>query len=158
MSSSTNDREVFTTGHDAVVAAAVDSTTVDSDNSGGVSVPIVPETKGNDDDADAMVDNKNKSSSDNVSEKGGACKVVVGGGVVVGQVAKGNNDDVVVATAVDSTTIDSDHYGGGRGPVVGTETIQQQHTSGDDVKYDKKNDHSREIDLITVGRRTWLSQ
>jgi hypothetical protein len=119
MSSSTNDKEVFTTVQDAVVAAALDSTTVDSDNSDGVSGPVVPETKGNDDDADAMVDNKNKSSADNVSEKGGACKVFVGGGVVVGKVTKGNNDNVVVAAAADSTTVDSDHSGGGGGPVVG---------------------------------------
>jgi hypothetical protein len=158
MFSSTNDKEVFTTVHDAVVAAAVDSTKVDSDNSGGVSGPVVPETKGNDDDDDAMVDDKNKSSADDVSEKGGACKVIVGGGVVAGQVTKGNNANVVIADAVDSTTVDSDHSGGGGGPVVGPETRQHQHTSGDDVKYDKKNDHSHEIDLITVGRRTWLSQ
>jgi hypothetical protein len=85
-----------TTVHDAVVAAAVDSTTVDSDNSGEVSGPVVPETKGNDDDADAMVDDKNKRSVDDGSEKGRSCKVIVGGGVVVGQVMKGNNDDVVV--------------------------------------------------------------
>jgi hypothetical protein len=38
MSASTNDKEVFTTVHDAVVAAAVDSTTVDSDNYGGLVV------------------------------------------------------------------------------------------------------------------------
>jgi hypothetical protein len=75
MPSSTNDKEVFTTVHDDVVAAAVDSTTVDSDNSGGVSGPVVPETKGNDDDADAMVDHKNKSSADNVSEKGVSSKI-----------------------------------------------------------------------------------
>jgi hypothetical protein len=149
MSSSTNDKEVSTTVHDAVVTAAVDSTTVDSDNSGGVSGPVVPETKGNDDNADTMVEDKNKSSADDVSEMGGACKVSVGGGVVVGQVTKGNNDDVVVAAAVDSTTVDSDHSGGGGGPVVVPEMRQQQHTSGDDVKYDKKNDHSH-----VVGRQT----
>jgi hypothetical protein len=45
MSSSTNYKEVFTTVHDAVVAAVVDSTTVDSVNSGGVSGPVVPEMK-----------------------------------------------------------------------------------------------------------------
>jgi hypothetical protein len=105
MPSSTNNREVFTTVHDAVVAAAVDSTTVDSDNSGGVSGPVVPETKCNDDDADAMVDDKNKRSADNVSEKGGVCKVIVGGGVVVGQVPKGNNDDVVVACPMHLVTV-----------------------------------------------------
>jgi hypothetical protein len=123
MFSSTNDKEVFPTVHDVVVAAAIASTTVDSDNSGGVSCPVVgPETKGNDDDADAMFDDKNKISADDVSEKGGACKVIVGGGVVVGRVTKGNNDDVVVAAAVDSTTVDSDHSGGCGGPVVGPET------------------------------------
>jgi hypothetical protein len=67
MSSSTNDKEVFTTVHDDVVAAAIDSTTVDSDNSGRVSGPVLPEIKGNDDDADAMVDDKNKISADDVS-------------------------------------------------------------------------------------------
>jgi hypothetical protein len=70
MSSSTNDKEVFSTVHDAVAAAGVDSTKYDSDNSGGVKGPVVPETKGNDDDVDAMVDDKNKSSADDVSEKG----------------------------------------------------------------------------------------
>jgi hypothetical protein len=55
---------------DVVVAAAVDSTTVDDDHSGGGGGPLVgPETKGNDDVADAMVDDKNKSSVDNVSGK-----------------------------------------------------------------------------------------
>jgi hypothetical protein len=72
MSSSRNDKEVFTTVQDAVVAAVVDSTTVDDDHSSGVSGPVVgPETKGNDDDADAIVDDKNKSRADDVSEKGG---------------------------------------------------------------------------------------
>jgi hypothetical protein len=118
MSSSTNDKEVFTTVHDAVIAAVVDSTIVDSDNSGGVSGPEVPEIKGNNDDADAMVDNKNKSSTNVVSEKGGACNAIVGGGVVVGQVTKGNNDDFVIAAAADSTTVDSDNSGGVSGPVV----------------------------------------
>jgi hypothetical protein len=57
MSSSTNDKEVNTAVQDAVVAAAVDSTTVDDDHSGGGGDPVVGrETKGNDDDADAMVD------------------------------------------------------------------------------------------------------
>jgi hypothetical protein len=53
---------------DVVVAAAVDSTTVDDDHSGGGGGPVVgPETKGNDDIADAMVEDKNKSSVDDVS-------------------------------------------------------------------------------------------
>jgi hypothetical protein len=55
---------------DFVVAAAVDSTTVDDDHSGGGGGPVVgQETKGNDDDADAMVDEKNKISADDVSGK-----------------------------------------------------------------------------------------
>jgi hypothetical protein len=83
MSSSTNDKEVFSTVHDAVAAVAPDSTTDDSDNSGGVKGPVVPETKGNDEDADAMVDDTNKSSADDAIEKGGAYKVIVGGGDVV---------------------------------------------------------------------------
>jgi hypothetical protein len=57
MSSSTNDKEVFSTVHDAVAAAGVDSTTDDSDNSGGVKGHVV-------------VDDKNKSSADDASEKG----------------------------------------------------------------------------------------
>jgi hypothetical protein len=78
MSSSTNDKEVFSTVHDDVAALAPDSTTYNSDNSGGVKGPVVPETKGNDDVADAMVGDKNKSSADDASEKGGACKVIEG--------------------------------------------------------------------------------
>jgi hypothetical protein len=55
---------------DGVVAAAVDSTTVDDDHSGGGGGPVVgPETKGNDDVADAMVEDKNKISVDDVSGK-----------------------------------------------------------------------------------------
>jgi hypothetical protein len=140
MSSSTNNKEVFTTVHDAVAAAGVDSTTDDSDNSGGVRGPVVRETKGNDDDADAMVDDKNKSSVDDASEKGGAWKVIVGGGVVVGQVKKGNNDDVVIAAAVDSTTVDDDHSGGGGGPVVGPET--KGNDDDTDAMVDNKNKSS----------------
>jgi hypothetical protein len=55
---------------DVVVAAAVDSTTVDDDHSGGGGGPVAgPETKVNDDVADAMVDDKNKISVDDVSGK-----------------------------------------------------------------------------------------
>jgi hypothetical protein len=68
--SSSNDKDVFSTVHDDVAAAAPDSTTDDSDNSGGVKGPVVPETKGNNDVADAMVDEKNKSSADDASENG----------------------------------------------------------------------------------------
>jgi hypothetical protein len=96
--------------------------------------------KGNDDDADAMVDDKNKSSADNVSEKGGASKVIVGGGLVVGRVTKGTNDDVVVAAAVDSTTVDDDHSGGGGGPVVGPET--KSNNDDADAMVDDKNKSS----------------
>jgi hypothetical protein len=110
--SSSNDTDVFSTVHDAVAAVA-DSTTDDSDNSGGVNGPVVPETKGNDDVADAKVDEKNKIGSDNASEKGGACKVIGGGGELVGQEKKGDNDDVVVAAVVDSTTVHDDLSGGG---------------------------------------------
>jgi hypothetical protein len=70
VSSSTNDKDVFSTVHDAVAAVAPDSTTDKSDNSCGVKVPVVPETKCNDDVADAMVDNKNKSGADDAREKG----------------------------------------------------------------------------------------
>jgi hypothetical protein len=61
-----------TKGNDdgAVVAAAVYSTTVDDDHYGGGGGPVVGrETKGNDEDADVLVDDKNKSSADNVSGK-----------------------------------------------------------------------------------------
>jgi hypothetical protein len=55
---------------DVVAAAAVNSTKVDDEHSGGGDGPVVgPETKGNDDVADAMVDDKNKSSADYVSGK-----------------------------------------------------------------------------------------
>jgi hypothetical protein len=55
---------------DVVVAAVVDSTTVDDDHSDGGGGPVVgPETKVNDTVADAMVDDKNKSSVDGVSGK-----------------------------------------------------------------------------------------
>jgi hypothetical protein len=47
-----------------------DSTTVDEDNSaGGGGGLLVPETKANDDDADILVDEMNKSSVDDLSEK-----------------------------------------------------------------------------------------
>jgi hypothetical protein len=138
--SSSNDKDVFSTVHDAVAAVAPDPTTDDSDNSGGVKGPVVPETKGNDDVADAMVDDKNKSGADDASEKGGACKVIVGGGEVVGQEKKGNNDDVVVAAAVDSTTVDDDHSGGGGGPVVGRNTKGNDGVA--DVMVDNKNKSS----------------
>jgi hypothetical protein len=42
------------------------------------------ETKGNDNDADVLVDEKNKSSADDVSIKGRDSKETVGGGLVVG--------------------------------------------------------------------------
>jgi hypothetical protein len=55
---------------DVVVAAVVDSTTADDDHSGGGGGPVVgPETKGNGEVADAMVEDKNKSSADDVSGK-----------------------------------------------------------------------------------------
>jgi hypothetical protein len=57
--SSSNDKDVFSTVNDAVAAVA-DSTTDDSDNSGGVKDPVVPVTKGNEDVADAKVDKKKK--------------------------------------------------------------------------------------------------
>jgi hypothetical protein len=97
MSSPTNDKEVNTAVHDDVVAAAVDSTTVDDDHSGGGGGPVVGrETKGNNDDADALVDEKNKIIADNFSEKGRASKEIVGGGLVVGRETKGNDDDADV--------------------------------------------------------------
>jgi hypothetical protein len=67
--SSSNDKDVFSTVHDAVAAVA-NSTTDDSDNSGGVKGHVVPETKGNNDVADAKVDEKNKSGADDASERG----------------------------------------------------------------------------------------
>jgi hypothetical protein len=116
--SSSNDKYVFSTVHDAVAAVA-DSTTDDSDNSGGVKGPVVPETKGNNDVAVAKVDKKKKSGVDDISGKEPACKVIVGGGEVAGQEKRGDNDDVVVAGAVDSTTVHDDHSGGVGGPVIG---------------------------------------
>jgi hypothetical protein len=57
--SSSNDKDLFSTVHDAVTAVA-DSTTDDSDNSGGVKGPVVPVTKSNEDVADAKVDENEK--------------------------------------------------------------------------------------------------
>jgi hypothetical protein len=69
MSSPTNDNKDDTAVQDAAVAA-VDSMTVDEDNSSGGSVGIlVPETKANDDDADLLVDETNKNSPDDLAEK-----------------------------------------------------------------------------------------
>jgi hypothetical protein len=69
MSSSTNDNEDDTAVQDAAVVV-VDSTTVDEDNSdGGSGVLLVPETKSNDDGADLLVDETNKSSANDLSEK-----------------------------------------------------------------------------------------
>jgi hypothetical protein len=130
---------------DVVVAAAVDSTTVDDDHSGGGCGPVVgPETKGNDTVADAMVDDNNKISVDDVSGKERACKVIVGGGEVVGQEKKGGTDDVVVAAAVDSTSVDDDHSGGGGGPVVGPET------KGNDDVADAMVDNKNKISVYDV--------
>jgi hypothetical protein len=99
--SSSNDKDVFSTVHDAVAAVA-DSTTDDSDNSGGVKGPVVPVTKGNDV-ADAKDNEKKKCGADNASEMGGGHEVIVGGGEVVGQEKKGVDDDVVVAAPVPET-------------------------------------------------------
>jgi hypothetical protein len=69
MSSPTNDNEDNTAVQDAAVVV-VGSTTVDEDNSAGGGVGLlVPETKANDDDADIMVDETNKSSADDLGEK-----------------------------------------------------------------------------------------
>jgi hypothetical protein len=87
-----------------------------------------------------MVDDRNKSSVDDVSGKEFACKVIVGGGEVVGQEKKGGNYDVVVAAAVDSTMDDDDHSGGGGGPVVGPETKGKDDVS--DAMVDNKNKRS----------------
>jgi hypothetical protein len=85
--SSSNDKYLFSTVHDAVAAVA-HSTTDDSDNYGGVKGPVVPVTKGNEDVADAKVDEKKKSRADDASEMGGDLEVIVGGGEVVGQEKK----------------------------------------------------------------------
>jgi hypothetical protein len=69
MSSPTNDNKDDTAVRDAAVAA-VDPTTVDEDNSDGDGVGLlVPETKANDDDADLLVDETNKSSADDLAKK-----------------------------------------------------------------------------------------
>jgi hypothetical protein len=60
-------------------------------------------TKGNEDVADAKVDEKKKSGADDASEMGGGREVIVGGGEVVGQEKKGDNDDVVVAAPIPDT-------------------------------------------------------
>jgi hypothetical protein len=69
MSSPTNDNEDDTAVHDAVIVA-VDSTTVDEDTYAGVNVGLlVPEMKANDNDADLLVDETNKSSADDLAER-----------------------------------------------------------------------------------------
>jgi hypothetical protein len=77
--SSSNDKDVFYTVHDAV-AAVVESTTDDSDNSGGVKGPVVPEVKENNDVAVVKVDEKKKSGVDDISGNDPAREVIVGGG------------------------------------------------------------------------------
>jgi hypothetical protein len=69
MSSPTNDNKDDTAVQDDAIVA-IDSMTVDEDNSpgGGVGL-LVPETKANDDDADLLVDKTNKSSADHLAEK-----------------------------------------------------------------------------------------
>jgi hypothetical protein len=119
--SSSNAKDVFSTVH-AAAAAVADSTTDDSDNSGGVKGPVLPEVKGNDDVAVAKVDEKKKIGVDDISGKDPACEVIVGGGEVAGQEKRGDNDDIVVAGAVDSTTVHDAHSGGVGGPVIGPET------------------------------------
>jgi hypothetical protein len=57
--SSSNNKYHFSTVHD-VVAAVADSTTDDSDKSGGVKGPVVPVTKGKEEVAVAKVDEKKK--------------------------------------------------------------------------------------------------
>jgi hypothetical protein len=141
---------------DVVVAGAVDSTTVHDDHSGGGGGPVIgPDTKGNVNVADAMVDDKNKSSVDDVSGKESACKVVVGGGEVVEQEKKGGTDNVVVAAAVESTSVDEDHSGGVGGPVVGLETKGKDDVA--DAMVDDKNkssvdDVSAELDSNEIDR------
>jgi hypothetical protein len=95
--SSSNDEGVFSTLH-ADVAAVVESTTDDSENSGWVKGPVVPEVKGNDDVAVAKVDEKKKSGVDDMSGNDPVGEVIVGGGYVAGQEKRGDNDDVVVAS------------------------------------------------------------
>jgi hypothetical protein len=69
MSPSTNDNEDDTAVQDAAVVA-VNSTTVDEDNSsGGGGGILVPETKANNNDADILSDETNKSSTDDLNEK-----------------------------------------------------------------------------------------
>jgi hypothetical protein len=69
MSSPTNDNKDNTAVQDASVAV-VDPTTVDKENSdmGGVRL-LVPEMKANDDDADLLVDEMNKSSTYVLADK-----------------------------------------------------------------------------------------
>jgi hypothetical protein len=119
--SSSNDEGVFSTVH-ADIAAVAESTTDNSDNSGGVKGPVVPEVKCNDDVAVAKVDEKKKSGVDDMSGNDPAGEVIVGGGDVAVQEKRGDNDDVVVAGAVDSTTVHDAHSGRVGGPVIGPET------------------------------------
>jgi hypothetical protein len=155
--SSSNDKYVFSTVHDAVAADA-DTTTDDSDNSGGVKGPVVPETKGNDEDDDAMVDEKNKSGADDASEMGGGHKVIVGGGEVVGQEKKGDNDDVVVAATVPETKDNVDVADATVDDDVADAMVDEKKTSSvDDVS--AKEFDSNEIDCMqNCMRRSLLSR
>jgi hypothetical protein len=119
--SSSNNEGVFSTVQ-AAVAAVAESTTDDSDNSGGVKGPVVPGLKGNDDVAVSKVDEKKNSGVDDMSGNDPAGEVIVGGGEVAGQEKRGDNDNVVVAGAVDSTTVHDAHSGGVGGAVIGPET------------------------------------
>jgi hypothetical protein len=116
--SSSNDEGVFSTVH-AAVAAVAESTTDDSDNSGGVKGPVVPGLKGNDDVAVSKLGEKKNSGVDDLSGNDPAGEVVVGGGEVAGQEKRGENDNVVVSGAVDSTTVHDAHSGGVGGAVIG---------------------------------------
>jgi hypothetical protein len=104
--SSSNDEGVFSTVH-AAVAAVSDSTTDDSDNSGGVKGPVVPGVKGNDNVAVSKVNEKKNSGVDNMSGNDPAGEVIVGGGEVVGQEKRGDNDNDDLSVNVDKAEVGS---------------------------------------------------
>jgi hypothetical protein len=141
---------------DVVVAGAVDSTTVHDDHSGGVGGPVIGvETRGNVDVADATVDDKNKSSTDDVCGKEPACKVVAVGGDVVEKEKLVGTDDVVAAAA-ESTPVDEYHSSGGGGAVVGAETKGKDNVNVAmvDNKDKRSVDHvsEQEDDSIAIDR------
>jgi hypothetical protein len=101
-----NDEGVFSTVH-AAVAAGAESTTDDSDNSGGVKGPVVPGVKGNNDVAVSKVNERKNSVVDDMSGNDPVSEVIVGGGEVAIQEKRGDNDNTDLFVNVDKAEVGS---------------------------------------------------